>query len=619
MEDVQPAGMAAAETRWRALCRNGMRGRDVVLLARTAAQVQPLLMNGPWCTDAEVQCDAAPSVTVQLLADLDMDQPLSDQVQRYVSLPVRVAEPGLRLEPGRLHIVSNPELSLQHRRFQFRPLVQGSRWAGCSALDRWLDALAQDLRERALVLWLDPLRVPPDGLRRVLSAGGEVFCVPGKHSQADVGLSCGHQLSVQTLLAGRDGDPLAVEVAERQAAAALPVGDALIAKLESPAERLLDAVPQALILLDAQLCVRWFNAQATHYFHLLPEDRGCPLTHVSSILVVDELGALLQRVLQQAVPCEKRIDHRSGRSDWLRLQPWFGDDGQRGVLLSLIDLSTLPALPGPQRLGESDIAEFAYAVSHDLQEPVRMIVGFAELLQRRHAQNLPVDEDAQRFMQLIRDGSRRVRTMLDAMLAYSRVDSRCASMVDVALDDVVAEVCQRWQSVLEPDGSRIELATLPRVHGDRAQLQWLFDEIIANAIKFRRPQALRITIDAEPEINGFWRLRVADNGSGIPMARAEQAFLMFKRLHARPELAGVGAGLSIVARIIHRHGGEVRFEPGVDEGCCINFTLPMAVGGASMTPSAEPRFAVSTTGEGGERRRTVEGLPLAELSNVSQP
>lgn len=220
----------------------------------------------------------------------------------------------------------------------------------------------------------------------------------------------------------------------------------------------------------------------------------------------------------------------------------------------------------------AELEQFAYATSHDLQEPLRMVVGYTQLLQRRLADKL--DGESREFMAYAVDGATRMQQLIQDILAYSRVGTRAEPSEPVESAEVVRDVLGRLATAIAESGADIELGTLPGVFADRTQLAQLFQNLIGNAIKFRRKDApAKVRVEARRE-GSAWRFEVADNGIGIDPEYRRRLFVIFQRLHTRREYPGTGIGLAICKRIVERHGGEIGIGTAPGGGSVFWFTLP---------------------------------------------
>lgn len=207
----------------------------------------------------------------------------------------------------------------------------------------------------------------------------------------------------------------------------------------------------------------------------------------------------------------------------------------------------------------SDLEQFAYVASHDLQAPLRTISGFSQLLVRRNAATL--DAESQEFLRFIDAGTQRLHALIRDLLAFSRVSRSVLAPASVSLQAVVDGVRDQLRLSLEAASATVIAAGLPEVLADKTQMGLLFQNLIDNGVKFRRPDvAPRVEIRAARE-GEQWHLVVEDNGIGIPAEHAERVFTIFQRLHKETDYAGTGIGLPICRKIVERRGGTIEARP----------------------------------------------------------
>ncbi len=218
-----------------------------------------------------------------------------------------------------------------------------------------------------------------------------------------------------------------------------------------------------------------------------------------------------------------------------------------------------------------DLERFAYIASHDLQEPLRNVVSFSQLLSRRYEGKL--DPDADEFIGYIVEGGKRMQALVNDLLEYSRVSTRATPFQPTDSEGVVDRVMQNLFFAIQESNSTIETTPLPKVNADPGQLGMVFQNLIANAIKFHREEPPYIHISAEKS-GSMWRFAVRDNGIGIDPAFNDRIFEIFQRLHTRDKYPGTGVGLAIVKKIIERHGGDIWVESELGKGSTFYFTLP---------------------------------------------
>jgi signal transduction histidine kinase len=219
----------------------------------------------------------------------------------------------------------------------------------------------------------------------------------------------------------------------------------------------------------------------------------------------------------------------------------------------------------------SDLEQFAYVASHDLQEPLRMVAAYTQLLGERYRGKL--DADADKFIGYASEGALRMQTLIQDLLAYSRVGRKGSTYGNIDCDVAMAEVMISMATAVKESGAVVTYPALPTVWTDRSQITQLFQNLIGNAIKFRGDDPPVISMQVEKS-GDQWLFSVGDNGIGIAPEQAENIFVVFQRLHARTDYPGNGIGLAICKKIVERNGGKIWVEPQLAHGSVFKFTLP---------------------------------------------
>ncbi len=241
------------------------------------------------------------------------------------------------------------------------------------------------------------------------------------------------------------------------------------------------------------------------------------------------------------------------------------------------------------RRSNSELEQFAYVASHDLQEPLRKVASFCQLLEKRYGDKL--DERGTQYIAFAVDGAKRMQVLINDLLTFSRVgrvsDAHVRTELDVTLDAALTNISQ----AVEESGAEITRPeSLPTIVGDPTLMIMLWQNLIGNAIKFRHEdRPVEIRVDCEEIVDGddeFWRFSVQDNGIGIAEEFADKVFVIFQRLHGRDVYTGTGIGLAICRKIVEYHGGEIWLDPQYREGSRFCFTIPKAGDDMSATEVA---------------------------------
>jgi light-regulated signal transduction histidine kinase (bacteriophytochrome) len=232
----------------------------------------------------------------------------------------------------------------------------------------------------------------------------------------------------------------------------------------------------------------------------------------------------------------------------------------------------LRALAEELQRSNAELEQFAYVASHDLQEPLRKVASFCQLLQRRYAGQL--DEKADLYIEYAVDGAKRMQQLINDLLAFSRVGRITRDQVLVPSGEALEQARANLSVPIEQEQARIESGPLPVVRAEAVLLTTVFQNLLGNALKFRGEDDPRISVAAQRD-GEFWEFSVTDNGIGVPPEYADRIFVIFQRLHDRQAYPGTGIGLALCRKIIEYHGGRMWLDTGHSPGARFCFTLPI--------------------------------------------
>lgn len=304
----------------------------------------------------------------------------------------------------------------------------------------------------------------------------------------------------------------------------------------------------------------------------------------------DDIPGMMQDVGRQMAAGESgRVAYRAIRADgeirWCEAIFTMRKDstgaliGTSGVVLDITDrklAEQASALYAHElRRSNEELEQFAYVASHDLQEPLRMITSYLQLIEQRFATSL--DEEAKEFINFAVDGASRMKTLITDLLTYSRVQRAKLEFSSVSLGAVVSSVTRGLELMIRETGAEIICEPLPEVIANEGQITQLLQNLIANAIKFRRDEPPKIHLGASRE-KAEWIISVRDNGIGFDDEYADRIFVIFQRLHGREKYPGTGIGLAVCKKIVERHNGRIWVDSKSGEGSTFYFSLPIQNG-----------------------------------------
>lgn len=346
--------------------------------------------------------------------------------------------------------------------------------------------------------------------------------------------------------------------------------------------------PAAKILVDRERRIRLVNAELERRFgYSRDELLGRPF----DLLVPDSAGdhptlvdTYFNAPKSRAMQPDKEVHGRRKDGSFFAIEvtltPVPSREGTM-VLAAIVDVSELKRALGDLQLrsaqlerSNNDLTHFAHVASHDLQEPLRAVSSFAQLLADRYRGQL--DERADGYIDYIVGGARRMRTLINELLVFSRLENELGTLQSVPMDNVLQDACRALDDTIARNEAVIETkGSLPVVNGNPAQLTRLLQNLIANAIKYRRAEPPAIRISARQE-GGMWCFSIIDNGIGFEGKYKESIFTMFQRLHVEGSQRGSGLGLAIAKRIVEQHGGRIWADGRPGDGATFTFTLPVS-------------------------------------------
>jgi PAS domain S-box-containing protein len=358
-----------------------------------------------------------------------------------------------------------------------------------------------------------------------------------------------------------------------------------LAQMEGRYRGLLEAAPDPMVVVNQGGEIVLLNLQAEKQFgYRRNELLGQKVTNIipegfAERLIADGLRSAEDALAQQIGTGIELSGRRKDRTEFpieLMLSPLGGAEGIL-VTAAIRNISVRRSaeahlLQKVEELNRSneELGQFAYIASHDLQEPLRMVASYTQLLSRRYKGKL--DADADEFISFAVDGATRMQRLIQDLLAYSRIGTKGKDLLDTSSEVALKTALSNLRGAIEESGALVSHDPLPNVMADETQLVQLFQNLVGNAIKYQNPGTPRIHIAA---LNGGkqYRFSVQDNGLGIDPQYFERIFGMFQRLHKREEFAGTGIGLAICKKIVERHGGQISVESQPGMGSTFRFAL----------------------------------------------
>jgi PAS domain S-box-containing protein len=359
-----------------------------------------------------------------------------------------------------------------------------------------------------------------------------------------------------------------------------------LAQMEGRYRGLLEAAPDAMVVVNQGGDIVLLNVRAEKQFGYRRDEllgqkvKNIIPTGFAERLVSDGLRSAEDALAQKIGTGIELSGRRKDGSEFpleLMLSPLESAEGIL-VTAAIRDISVRKAAEADLRQNVQDLnhsnqelEQFANIASHDLQEPLRMVASYTQLLARRYKGKL--DSDADEFIAYAVDGASRMQRLIQDLLAYSRVGSKSGSMREISSENALLQALQNLRGVIQDSGALVTHEALPAVIADEIQLIQLFQNLVGNAIKYQNSGIPRVQIAATRNGAKRWTFSVKDNGLGIEPQYFEKIFGMFQRLHKREEFAGTGIGLAICKKIVERHGGRISVESQLGMGSTFRFAL----------------------------------------------
>jgi PAS domain S-box-containing protein len=359
-----------------------------------------------------------------------------------------------------------------------------------------------------------------------------------------------------------------------------------LAQMEGRYRGLLEAAPDAMVVVNKAGEIVLLNVQAEKQFGYHRDELvGQPVKNIipdgfAARLIADDLRSAADALAQQIGTGIELVGRRKDGSAFpieIMLSPLQSAEGIL-VTAAIRDISVrkdaeqhLREKVDELKRSNEELGQFAYIASHDLQEPLRMVASYTQLLSKRYKGQL--DADADEFIAYAVDGASRMQQLIEDLLAYSRVATTGNELVDTSSEFALEQALQNLHWAIKDSGALVTHDPLPPVQADGMQLIQLFQNLVGNAIKYQSPGIPRVHISAARQGQMHWDFAVRDNGLGIDPQYFERIFGMFQRLHKRDEFSGTGVGLAICKKIVERHGGSLSVASALGQGSTFSFAL----------------------------------------------
>ncbi|SEC34519.1 PAS domain-containing sensor histidine kinase [Terriglobus roseus] len=362
--------------------------------------------------------------------------------------------------------------------------------------------------------------------------------------------------------------------------------DKHLAQMEGRYRGLLEAAPDAMVVVNSDWEIVLLNVQAEKQFgYSRNELLGQKVKNIipagfAERLIADALRTTEDALAQQIGTGIELTGRRKDKTEFpieIMLSPLENTDGilvtaaiRNITLRKKAEQELVQKIEALNRSNE-ELGQFAYVASHDLQEPLRMVASYTQLLSKRYKGRL--DSDADEFIAFAVDGASRMQRLIQDLLAFSRIGTKLEKLEHVSSDDALTQALRNLRGAIEDSGAEVTHDPLPEILADELQLVQLFQNLVGNGIKYQAPGTPHIHVSARESGDKSWEFTVADNGLGIAPQYFDRIFGMFQRLHKRDEFAGTGIGLAICKKIVERHDGTITVESQLGVGSTFRFTL----------------------------------------------
>jgi PAS domain S-box-containing protein len=360
-----------------------------------------------------------------------------------------------------------------------------------------------------------------------------------------------------------------------------------LAQMESRYRGLLEAAPDAMVVVNVAGEIVLLNVQAEKQFgYSRHELVGQQVKNIipqgfAERIIADGTRSAAEALAQQIGTGIELSGQRKNGSEFpieLMLSPLESAEGIL-VTAAIRDISErkksdehLARTVAELKRSNDELQQFAYVSSHDLQEPLRMVASYTQLLAKRYKGRL--DSDADEFIAFAVDGCNRMQGLIQDLLAYSRAGTNGKAFCEVSAEDALQQALTNLRITIEQSGAVISHDSLPTLRTDETQLTQVFQNLIGNAIKYRSAEAPRVHVSATNNVSHEWIFSVRDNGLGIAPQYFDRIFVLFQRLHGRNEFEGTGIGLAICKKVLERLGGRIWVESQPEKGSTFYFALP---------------------------------------------